>query len=212
VRDCFFLVADKDMRFALKGLLDRAGVHRSLGCAEFLFDDAEDILVAGNHDPGIFRNSAGFSRPIQRSHQHLVVMLDNDWGGSPGPDAIHEQITADLGRSGWPEGSFAVIVIDPELEVWMWQESPHLERALAFNAARFGAPSLRQWLAAKALWLPDHDKPREPKKAFTAALARASRPRSATIYEEIASSVTLRRCTDPSFQRLCACLRRWFPA
>lgn len=212
VRDCFFLVADKDMRFALKGLFERPEVHRSIGCTPFAFSVTEDCLVAGNHDPDIYRKSADYTRPIQSSHRHLVLMLDSDWGGSPGADVIREQIAADLQRSGWPDDKFAVIVIDPELEVWVWQDSPHIGDALAFNPDRFGAPTLRAWLAERGLWLPDDNKPREPKKAFTATLAQASRPRSSTIYENIANRVTLQHCTDPAFQTLCDSLRRWFPA
>jgi len=212
VRDCFFLLADKDMKFALKGLFERPAAHRSIGCAPFAFDIEKDCLVAGNHDPDIYRKSAGYALPIQRSHRHLVVMLDSTWGGSPGPDVISQQITTDLGRSGWPEDNVVVIVIDPELEVWVWQDRPHVEEALAFDRVRFSAPSLRAWLAERGLWPQDEMKPSHPKKAFTEALARASRPRSSTIYEKIASRVSLQHCTDPAFTMLCDALRRWFPA
>ena len=212
MRDCFFLVADKDMRFALKGLFERREVYRSIGCAPFPFSVTADCLVAGNHDPDIYRKSPGYTRPIQRSHRHLVVMLDSHWGGSPGADAISERISDDLQRSGWPADRFAVIVIAPELEVWMWQDRPQVADALAFNSDRFGKPTLRAWLGERGLWLPEENKPREPKRAFNETLARASRPRSATIYEKIASRVTLQHCTDPAFNTLCDALRRWFPA
>jgi len=212
VRDCYFLVADKDMKFALKGLFERPETHRSLGCGPFTFDIEKDCLVAGNHDPDLHGKSAGYARPIQRSHQYLVVMLDSTWGGSPGADAIRGNITGDLHRSGWRKDRFAVIVIEPELEAWMWQESPHVDDALAFNAKVFGTPTLRTWLENQGLWLPGDPKPREPKRAFAETLARASRPRSSTIYQRIASRVTLQNCCDVAFKTLCESLRRWFPS
>lgn len=212
MRDCFFLVADKDMRYALKGLFERPKIHRAIGCGPFVFDIDKDCLVAGNHDPDIYRKSAGYARPKQRTHRHLVVMLDSAWGGSPGAAAIRTDIIEDLERSGWPSDAVAVIVIDPELEAWMWQESPHVDDALAFDSKDFGTPTLRDWLQGQGLWLPGEPKPRQPKKAFRETLARASLPRSATIYQKIASRVTLRHCTDPAFNTLCDSLRRWFPA
>lgn len=212
MRDCCFLLADKDMRFALKGLLERPEVNRSIRCAPFEFDVAADCLVAGNHDPDVFRKSAGYARPLQRSHRHLVVMLDSQWGGSPGAGAIEERIRTDLSRSGWVEDRFAVIVIEPELEAWLWQEGPIVDEVLGFSAGRFGSTSLRDWLIERELWLPGEAKPRQPKKAFTDTLARALRPRSSTIFEKIASRVSLRHCSDPAFHTLCESLRRWFPA
>lgn len=212
MRDCFFLVADKNMEFVLRGLFGRAGLHRSIGCSTFVFDVTEDCLIAAYRDPDVQKKSADYTRTKQLTHKNLVVMLDSAWDGSPGAEAIREQIANDLRRGGWPENRFAVIVIDPELEVWMWQESPHVHDALAFDPDRFGAPSLRGWLADRGLWFPHEKKPRDPKKAFTTVLAEASRPRSSTIYKKIASRVSLNECTDPAFNTLCDALRRWFPA
>ena len=200
------------MQYALKGLFERQGLHLSIGCRHFAFDLAKDSRKVANHDPDVYKNAARYARPIQATHRHLVVMLDNDFDSSPGTVAIRNEVSEDLIRSGWREDTFAVIVIDPELEVWLWQESPHVDDALAFDPVRFAAPSLRAWLADRALWLPDEKKPRDPKKAFTEALRQASEPRSSTIFEKIACSVSLRHCTDPAFNTLCDALRRWFPA
>lgn len=212
MRDCFFLVADKDMQYALKGLFERQGFHLSIGCHPFAFDLTIDSRKAAYHDPDIHKNAARYTRPIQATHRHLVVMVDNDFDGSPGKVAIRDKISDDLIRSGWQEDAFAVIVIDPELEIWLWQESPHLDAALEFDPARFDAMSLRAWLAGRQLWLPGEEKPREPKKAFIETLRRTSRPLSSTIFEKVARNVSLRHCTDPAFNTLCHSLRRWFPA
>lgn len=200
------------MQYALKGLFERQGFHLSIGCRHFAFDLAKDSRKVANHDPDVYKNAARYAGPIRATHRHLVVMLDNDFDSSPGAMAIRDEVSDDLIRSGWQEDTFAVIVIDPELEVWLWQESPHVDDALSFDAARFDAPNLREWLANRRLWLPGDEKPHDPKHAFTETLRRASRPLSATIFETVARNVSLKHCTDPAFNTLCESLRRWFPA
>jgi hypothetical protein len=200
------------MQYALKGLFERQGFHLSIGCRPFAFDLAIDSQKAAYHDPDIHINAARYAGPIQATHRHLVVMVDNDFDSSPGKVAIRDKISDDLIQSGWQEDAFAVIVIDPELEVWLWQESPHVDEALAFDPGRFDAPSLRAWLEDQKLWRPGEEKPHDPKKAFIQTLRRSSRPLSSTIFEKLAHNVSLRRCTDPAFNALCESLRRWFPA
>ncbi len=42
-------------------------------------------------------------------------------------------------------------------------------------------------------------------------LRTARKPRSSSIYLELARSVGTERCTDPAFLKLKRCLREWFP-
>jgi hypothetical protein len=114
-----------------------------------------------------------------------------------------------LGR-GWAEGSVEVIVIEPELEVWLWQDSPHIARAFK-NFDYSPHSSLRKWLEARGFWEPTALKPARPKEAFE-LLCRTSRtPRSSAIYQKIAQQVSVRTCMDPAFCLLRETLQRWFP-
>ena len=54
-------------------------------------------------------------------------------------------------------------------------------------------------------------KPARPKEAFEAALREARKPRSASLYQQIAERVSLRRCTDTAFLELKSILNNWFP-
>ncbi|MEN8217565.1 MAG: hypothetical protein ABFS56_14585 [Pseudomonadota bacterium] len=67
---------------------------------------------------------------------------------------------------GWEKDRFVVIVIDPELEAWMWQDNPHIAKAFGFNKSS----SLRDWLCSQGLWPLDSPKPPDPKLAFEKTL------------------------------------------
>jgi hypothetical protein len=58
---------------------------------------------------------------------------------------------------------------------------------------------------------PDEIKPQRPKEALERALQEVRKPRSSAIYRQLASTVSLEGCTDPSFRRLKTTLQTWFP-
>ncbi len=51
-----------------------------------------------------------------------------------------------------------------------------------------------------------------PKGSMEAVLRAVRRPRSSSIYNELAAQVSLRRCVDPAFNKLKTTLQDWFPA
>lgn len=101
----------------------------------------------------------------------------------------------------------AAVVIDPELEVLLWQNNPHVERAL-----RHSRPPLRRLLEKNGRWPPDAPKPPAPKEGIQ-ALIHANRARPPMVgYCQIARTVSTAGCVDPAFHRLRDTLRAWFPA
>ena len=101
-----------------------------------------------------------------------------------------------------------VLVIDPELEVWVWSDSPHVASSLGWTE-RSG--DLRAWLTEQGLWPTNEAKPPDPKAAVEAVVWHVQTPRSSSIYRKLATNVSLHRCTDASFNRLLGILRTWFP-
>lgn len=93
MRDCIFLLADKNMEATFIGFLTREQFHLSLGIRQFEFDIAEDLIVdeSGN-DPGVYTRAHEFLRPYQRTHRYAVIVLDNAWEGSPGVATIENNI------------------------------------------------------------------------------------------------------------------------
>ncbi|MFB3894294.1 MAG: hypothetical protein ACE15C_20000 [Phycisphaerae bacterium] len=202
-KDVVFLVADSTMEFTIKGLLDR---RESLGVRAL----QTKIYTHPGHDPGCLREAADFLRPFAGDYVHAVVLFDREGCGQE--DIPCEKLEAlcesRLSSTGWQDRA-AAVVIDPELEVWAWSDSPHVDSALGW-AGR--TPKLREWLVQEGFHLGVRGKPEKPKEALHNALRVARRPISSSIYRELASTVGFERCQDRAFLRFRQILRKWFPA
>lgn len=201
-KDLILLVADKNMEASLKGLLSR---FRSLKFRKVNFD----LFVHPERDPGCLLRAHDFLRPFHSQYERALVLLDHAGCGqeSEGRSKLESDLEKRLGGSGW-EGRAAAIVIAPELEIWVWSDSPKVDLALGWEGK---VPSLRDWLREKNLFEADAVKPAEPKRAVELALKTVRKPRSSAIYFELAQGVTTARCTDPAFAKLRQRLREWFP-
>jgi len=209
MRDCLFLVADKNMEGMLKGFFSRDAFHRAMGCGHFAFDSRQDLLVAhGQNDPGLYTRANEFLQPYANTHRHAVVIVDAEWSGSPGKDGILKRLNQHLLSAGWLADNGCAVVIDPELENWVWQDSPHVCSALGSDMS-FAA--LRAGLEAKGFWQPNEAKPDRPKEAVEWALRQSRKGRSSAIYQQLATWVTAKGCTDQAFHALRNALLRWFP-
>jgi hypothetical protein len=205
--DCVFLLADKQMEYTFKGFLERDNYHQRLGIRPFTRDIKVDY--AGN-DPGVYTRSHEILRSYCHTHRHAVVALDCDWRGAPAASQIQARIKQNLMQNGWREMDVEVIVIEPELEMWLWQDTPYIASAFnGFNHQPF--PSLRKWLENQNLWLSTDLKPARPKEVFELVARRAKLPLSSAIYQKIAQQVSVHRCADPAFCQLRETLQRWFP-
>src|SRR5438309_1338713 len=122
MRDCVFFTADSTMKQALLGFLTRNDcfAHYNLGTAPFAFDPNEDLFSSATMDPGTYTTGEKLLTPFQKLHRHAILMLDADWDGSPGAETIRTDLTERILASGWSADAFKVIVIEPELEAWIW--------------------------------------------------------------------------------------------
>lgn len=200
-KDLVALVADKNMQFCLQGLLSRP---EALAIRAIRFDP---LYVHPERDPGCLRRAHDFLRPMARTHQHALVMFDRvGCGSSNTRDELEEMVTRRLRENGWGDRA-ETIVLDPELEVWVWADSPEVARCLGW---RHRAPDLRKWLQEQDLWASEARKPADPKQAAESVLRYVRRPRSSALYKDLASNVSLRKCSDPAFLKLRGILTRWF--
>ncbi|MBI3934355.1 MAG: hypothetical protein HY316_06655 [Acidobacteria bacterium] len=202
MKDLVILASDKNMEFALKGLLSR---YPALGIREVL----SDLFVHPHHDPGCLLEGHDFLRLYISSHRHGLVMLDREGSGQEelSRESLEQRIEGLLAQSGWEDRASA-IVIDPELEVWVWSDSPHVDTVLGREGKQ---PDLRAWLLREGLLLADQTKPTWPKEAVERALRLVSRARSSSHYLELGRKVSIERCADPAFAKLKQTLRMWFP-
>lgn len=198
--DLVVLVPGSDEREALDELLARR--RQSLGIREISFR----FVKHPQRDPGCFHTGPQLLQPYQGRADHALVVLDHEGSGQERRST--EDVRADLSQrlrvSGWGDRA-EVLVIEPELEIWIWSDSPEVDRAL-----RWTKGSLRKWMAERQIWPEGELKPSRPKESLEAALRQVSVRRSAAIYRQLAGSVGLERCTDPSFERFKSILRSWF--
>jgi hypothetical protein len=201
-KDLAVLVADADIEFVLKGLLPRGA---ALGIRTITLDVYRHL----HHDPGCLNESHDFLRTSLRSHLHALVVFDREGSGQeqlPRTE-LEERVERLLARNGWDDRA-AAVVIDPELEQWVWSPAQELDRALGWVGR---TPDLRSWLGSRGLLARDEAKPARPKEALAAALRHVKRPLSPSIFQQLGRSLPLRGCTDPAFAKLVNTLQGWFP-
>ena len=203
MKDLVILAADKDLEHALKGLLARP---EALGTRPV---DA-DIFVEPNmtlpvHCAALISWSTSL-RTTATGCSYSTTMGSGREGTTP--QDLQTTLNEAFAGSIWGERGRAV-VLSPELEAWIWSDSPHVDVVAGW---RNRDPKLRPWLIEQKYLRVGEVKPGRPKEAFEAALREAQKPRSASLYQQIAERVSLRRCTDTAFLELKSILSKWFPS
>jgi hypothetical protein len=98
-------------------------------------------------------------------------------------------------------------VLDPELEVWVWAESPEVGRCLGWK----GPLDIQSWLSDHGMWPKGNPKPENPKKAVELVLRYINKPRSSSIYQTLAENVSFQKCVDAAFRKFKEVMQNWFP-
>jgi hypothetical protein len=117
---------------------------------------------------------------------------------------LAQSVSSLLAKNGW-ENRNEVIVIEPELENWVWVKSPHLATAINWDSEE-----LENWLEQNNYKSKEEIKPKHPKEAFYAALRKSKKRPSSSIYQEISENVSFKRCIDESFLKLKETFEKWF--
>jgi hypothetical protein len=198
--DLVVIAADKCIEQALGALLRR---HAAIGIRPIRFT----IRVHPHKDPGCHGTGHELARAFAREARHALVVFDRAWEGAPTSDrkALEADVVSQL-RALWAERA-GCIVIDPELEAWVWSDSPLVAEALGWRRRQ---PGLRPWLEQAGLWPAGRPKPPDPKTAFREAMRQVGLPPAAAVFKQLAESVSIERCTDEAMADLLALLRRWF--
>jgi hypothetical protein len=200
--DLVVWVPDKNIEATLDALMQRP---ESLGIRKL---DVK-IFTDMHRDPGCFKNGAEHLAGFRDTYSRGLLVFDHAWDGCPAQDAVtleamvREKFNAN-GIGDWAE----VVVLEPELEIWAWTDSPHLPRLMNWDG---NYQSLREWLQSQDLWAPEAAKPGDPKLALETALYRGKVRRSSSFFRDLARDVSFKRCQDPSFLRLREILGNWFP-
>ena len=199
--DLFVLVADRDIEQTVLGLLGRTHALsiRSIQGAE--------VRPFSRHDGGCRVEGVSVLRALRGQVRHSLLIFDHHGSGADTTVAeLENRLEEELRKSGWGEDA-AVIVIDPEIEAWVWAESNLVDRILGWSEDG----SLRTWLQSIDYLKPGQQKPADPKAAMLAALKDKAIKPSSSIFRQLADNVSFKGCTDRSFNKLTSTLQRWFP-
>ena len=204
-RDLLILVADRDMEYAIRGLL---ALPQRLRTGPYSYD----VRRHPRRDAGCRTQAAEYLRPFVQGFRYAMVIFDLDGSGShESREDTQRKVERRLSTSGW-KGRSKAVVIDPELEAWVWASSSVVAEILGWGP-RYR--ELRSWLESQGLWPMSHPKPPDPKKAVQRAMLearlRAQVRRSSTKFHDLGRRVSVRGCLDPAFGELRDTLQTWFP-
>ncbi len=216
MRELVILVADGTMKAVFDAFFRRDRWHLTLQCKHFDLWPDEDVFHDPMHrDGGVYKRAHELLRPYLNTHQRALVVLDQQFGGERPAQDVKEEIVDRLLQNGWEdretregrhESRCASIVIDPELETWLWQDNPEVAQAV-----RFRGTSLRAHLQETGEWPENAAKPADPKETMLRLIRENRAPKTKVVYSRIARSVSTRHCKDGAFLELARKLREWFP-
>jgi hypothetical protein len=195
-RGLFIVVADLDSENVIKTLL----LKRQKALQISLNFINEDLLRYAGRDSGCFTDAVDILRPMQRKYHRAMIIFDRV--GSGGEDRPATKLEAEIENrligSGWLPDCIAAVVIDPELEAWVWSSSPHVSKVLGWKA---GNQPLQQFLAQDGLWPAGQPKPSDPKRAMEKAVRKVRQPFVTDLFSELAATVSVVGCKDRAFMK-----------
>lgn len=202
--DLIILVPGKDEQETLDALLSKRRNSLRIGTVRY------EILVHPRRDPGCFSEAPDVLQPYINRARWALVLFDHEGSGQEQRSAeeVAQDLKERLARSGW-EGRAAVLVLCPELEAWVWNDSSELDRIVGWQSRK---PPLRQWMRETGFWPEGNVKPPRPKESFQEALRQVKMRRSSAIYRQLAECVSLERCSDDAFIQFKKLIRGWFAA
>lgn len=202
IKELVVVVADVDAELTARALLKR---HESLGIRPIEFDVQRHI----QRDPGCRTAVHSFLQPETSRYKYALIIFDWEGAGAEdkSPEAIEADVEAKLAACGW-RNRCAVVVIKPELEIWVWSDSPHVQNALGWEHCQ---QALQTWLKKNtSFWSGTAVKPERPKEALNAALREVRKSASPVLFKMLAERVSTERCNDRAFTKFKTVLKQWF--
>ena len=201
-QDLLVIVADGTMKKVIDALLDRDQAFQ-------IRKIQSKVEPHPHNDPGVRLGGVQLAKTFCSQHDHVLLMFDHYGSGANNTTAENEEsrLETELQRNGWNEHNSAVIVFEPELESWIWSDSPHVGNICGWKGSQL---ELKDWLIQNGHCEADAKKPTAPKKALREFLKTTRTPFSSSIHKKIAEKVSFQRCTDRAFKKFKTTLKNWF--
>lgn len=167
--DLLVLVPDKNTEFAVAGAITRHAAFgiRPINCT---------IRVEPGRDGGVRVRGAQLLAVERNRFDCALMILDYEGSGTTlSPLALESELDAALAQSWGPQGK--AIVIEPEVDVWMWGAETHLQEVVGWTAEL----PIRAWLESQGSDFMVNGKPQRPKEALQRLFEEAGLPRSALL-------------------------------
>jgi hypothetical protein len=200
--DLVVLVADADMSAAMNALVLRWQLRAQRSIA---FESKRHP----DRDHGCYLRPTEVLGPLFAQYRYALIVFDRHGCGGDAStrDELEREVERRVAAVGWDD-RVAAIAIDPELEAWVWSDSPHVGNAIGWTE---DTKALRAWLCGRGFWPEAMVKPPDPKGALREALRKVPLAASSALFKHLAERVSFNRCSDPSFLKLRAVLEKWFP-
>lgn len=201
IQDLVILVADHDMKATVEALLTRQEALK-------IRSIRSKVFVHPDKDGGTRSRGVDYLAPFADKFRHAMILFDHEGCGKE--DLSAEEISRDLEKDLETKGfgnRGCVVVIEPELEAWVWGRSKVLDQLTEWNDTTI---ELRKWVETNFEMNPD-GKPVRPKEALQEVIRQTKLPfRGSAFFRELAKKMSWKGCTDPSFQKFLSTLQKWF--
>lgn len=202
-KDLIVLTADKDAEQSIKGLLENRQREFAIRAISY------QCVAHPRHDNGVRASAHDFLRAFLNEYERALAIFDLEGCGleeKRSAEQIEKNVEALLCINGW-QGRCAAIVLEPELEIWLWDR--HLNVRKAMNSVAAG--EVKRILLSEGFLTTENDiKPTRPKEAFELLLRKNNQKRSSSLFAGLAKEIDMRQCSDRAFAKLLTTLREWF--
>lgn len=200
MKDLICLVADASIKATIQSLLlDRKIALDIRESLQF------ECYAHSDRDPGCALRAHEFLRNYTNEFSAAIVVLDYEGSGWSGDaESLRSFIVNNLLANGWTKAQ--AIVIQPELEAWVWSQSNQVSSILGWEELQ----DMKSWLGEKGFQFHENGKPFYPKEAMQTILKKTKTAKSSSLYSDLASRVSFTNCTDTSFNLLKTTLQQWF--
>ena len=206
MRDLILLVPDVAIEKTVCTILQNR--QQSLGIRKLSFNH----IVHPGRDGGVRKNAHELLRSHPGNYDNAIVIFDYHGCGEEDKKTapeIEADVKSRLTGAGWNDTNALAVVIEPELESWVWGNSPWVARAVGWQDG--DTNNLKAHVEKLGFQFNPLGKPEKPKEALEKILYETSIPRSASIYQQMAEKASWRDCKERSFLKLTQFLRERFP-